>query len=317
MKLLVLGGTKFLGRHLVDTALAGGHEVTLFNRGQTNPDLFPDAERLRGDRDGDLSALEDRSWDAVVDMSGYFPRMVRASAELLEGSVGHYTFISSISVYADLSEPVDESSPLGTLEDETVEEFGPEFENYGPLKALCERAVQETFGDRSLIVRPGYIVGPHDPTDRFTYWPRRAAQGGTMLAPGPPERPVQFIDARDLAEWILRLVEQGSSGVYNATDEGVPWRSLVDGADVVWVPDEFLVEHGLGEQELPLWSADPAFSAIHEADVSAAVREGLAFRPVEETIRDTLDWDAGRGDYEPAAGLSREREAELIAAWKA
>jgi 2'-hydroxyisoflavone reductase len=317
VKLLVLGGTRFLGRHLVDAALAGGHEVTLFIRRRTNPELFPEAERREGDRDGNLSALEARSWDAVVDTCGYFPRIVRASAQLLAESVDHYTFISSISVYADLSRPVDESSPVATLEDETVEEFGPEFEYYGPLKALCERAVQEAFGNRTLIVRPGFIVGPYDPTDRFTYWPRRAAEGGMMIAPAPPDRPVQFIDARDLAMWILRMVEQRKSGVYNATNEGVPWRALAGDAEAVWVSDEFLTEHGVGEEELPLWSADPSFVAIHEAGVSAAIREGLTFRAAEQTLSDTLEWDAGRGDHEPAVGLSREREAELIATWNA
>ncbi len=186
MRLLIIGGTRFLGRALTEDALSRGHEVTLFNRGQTNPELFPKAERITGDRDGGLDALAGRSWDAVIDTCGYFPRIVRASAEALADSVGTYVFISTISVYADLSKRVDESAPVGTIEDETVEEFGDEFQNYGSLKALCERAVQDVFDGRALIVRPGFIVGPHDPTDRFTYWPVRVARGGTMLAPGPP-----------------------------------------------------------------------------------------------------------------------------------
>jgi 2'-hydroxyisoflavone reductase len=321
MKILVLGGTRFLGRHFVEAALARGYEVTLFTRGQTNPDLFQEAERLAGDRDGELSALEGREWDAAVDTSGYFPRIVRASAELLAGSVPHYTFVSTISVYADLSRPVDESSPLGTLEDETVEEFGPEFEYYGPLKALCERAVEDAFGDRALIVRPGYIVGPHDPTDRFTYWPWRVARGGEMLAPAPPERPMQFIDVRDLAGWMLGLVEGHAGGVFNATNEGVRWEVVLAAspgeAEAVWAPDEFLLGHGVDEMELPLWTADPAFAAIHEADVSRALAEGLTFRPVEATARDTLEWARGRNGHELAAGLKPEREAELIAGWRA
>jgi 2'-hydroxyisoflavone reductase len=200
------------------------------------------------------------------------------------------------------------------MEDETVEEFGPEFENYGPLKALCERTVQEVFGERALIVRPGFIVGPHDPSDRFTYWPVRAARGGPMLAPGPPERPFQFIDVRDLAAWILRMTEERRGGAFNATNESVPLGELLDGADVVWVPDEFLAEQSVGEEEVPLWSAEPTFSALHEADVAAAVAAGLTFRPAEETWRDTLAWR--RTDTELVTGMSAARESELIAAWQ-
>jgi 2'-hydroxyisoflavone reductase len=284
--------------------------VTLFNRGQTNPELFPEVGKLRGDRDGDLSALEGRSWDAVVDTCGYFPRIVRASAEALADAVDHYMFVSTISVYADLDKPPTESSAVGTIEDESVEEFGPEFENYGPLKALCERAVQDVFGDRALIVRPGFIVGPHDPTERFSYWPHRVARGGRMVAPGPPERPFQFIDVRDLAGWILRMVEERRSGAFNAANEGVALAELLAGADVVWLPDEFLAEHGVTEEELPLWSADPTYAALHEADVSAAVAAGLTFRPPEETMQAVLEEPA------PKAGLTPEREAELIAAWE-
>lgn len=313
MRLLILGGTKFLGRALVEEALARGHELTLFNRGQTNPELFPEVEKLRGNRDGDLSALEGGSWDAAVDTSGYFPRVVGASAQLLADKVAHYTFISTVSVYADLSEPPTESSPLATLEDEAVEEFGPEFGNYGGLKALCERAVQEVFGERALIVRPGFIVGPHDPTDRFTYWAVRAGAERPVLSPGPPERPLQFIDVRDLVAWMLSLIEERESGTYNATNKGAPMAEVLARANVVWVSDEFLREEGVTEEDLPLWSADPAYSAIHEADVSAAVATALTFRPVADTVRDTRDW---AGDRELVAGMSREREAELIAAWQ-
>ncbi len=311
MRLLVIGGTRFLGRALTEDALSRGHEVTLFNRGQTNPELFPEAERITGDRDGSLDALAGRSWDAVIDTCGYFPRIVHASAEALADSVGTYVFISTISVYADLSKPVDESSPLDTIEDETVEEFGPEFRNYGPLKALCERAVQDVYGGRALIVRPGFIVGPHDPTDRFTYWPVRVARGGTMLAPGPPDRPLQFIDVRDLAGWILDMVEAGRTGVFNATNEGVPLGEVLAGADVVWVEDATLVEHEVAEEDLPLWSSEAAFAALHQADVAAAIAAGLSFRAHQETSRDTLEW---RGkDAELATGMSTDREAELLA----
>ncbi len=206
MKLLVLGGTVFLGRHLVEAATARGHSVTLFNRGQHNPELYPEVEKLRGDRDSDLSALQGRRWDAVIDTCGYLPRAVRASAELLADAVDHYTFISSISVYADFHTPaMDESAPVGTLADETVEEVTGE--TYGPLKALCEQAAERALPGRVLNIRPGLIVGPHDPTDRFTYWPVRVARGGEVLAPGRPHVPVQVIDGRDLAEWTVRMVE--------------------------------------------------------------------------------------------------------------
>jgi 2'-hydroxyisoflavone reductase len=317
LRLLVLGGTKFLGRAIVDAALAGGHEVSIFTRGQTNPELFPEAEHLIGDRDGDLSALEGGEWDAVVDTSGFFPRIVRASAELLATRVGHYTFVSSVSVYADFAEPPDESRAVGAMADESLEDMGDEFQYYGPLKALCEREVERAFPTGALIVRPGLIVGPHDPTDRFTYWPRRLARGGEILAPAPADEPVQFIDVRDLGEWIVRMAEERRTGIFNAVNEGMPWSELLAGADVTWVDSEFLLEQGVGEwMELPLWIADPAFAGHSRTDVSRAVAAGLTFRPVEETIRDTAEWDATRGDYEPAAGLATEREVELLLAWR-
>jgi 2'-hydroxyisoflavone reductase len=221
-------------------------------------------------------------------------------------------------VDADMSTPPDESSPVGTLEDETVEEMGPEFENYGPLKALCERAVEAALPGRTLVVRPGLIVGPNDPTDRFTYWARRLARGGPILAPGPSSRPTQFIDVRDLAAWLVRMIEERRAGVYNATNDGTTFRELLAGANVVWVDDSFLQEHGVGEwMELPLWISDPAFSSLDKVDVSKALAAGLTFRPVADTVRDTAEWDASRGDYEPGAGLAPERERELLAAWRA
>ena len=318
MKLLVLGGTSFLGRHFVEAAQAGGHELTLFNRGRTNPGLFPGVEEVHGDRDGGLGPLADREWDAAVDTSGYFPRLVRASAELLAPNVGHYTFVSTVSVYADLSAPPDETSPLATIEDETVEDFGPEHENYGPLKALSEREVERAFPGRSLIVRPGLIVGPHDPTDRFTYWARRIARGGPILAPGPAGRPTQFIDVRDLAEWLVRMVEARRTGIFNAVSSGTTFGDLLAGAEVVWVEDAFLLEQGVGEwMELPLWLADPAYAAMDKVEPSRAVAAGLTSRPVAETLRDTAAWDASRGEYEPRAGLAAERERELLGAWQA
>jgi 2'-hydroxyisoflavone reductase len=310
VKLLVLGGTKFLGRAIVDAALADNHEPTLFNRGETDASLFPEVEQLRGDRDGALDALAGREWDAVVDTCGYFPRIVRQSAEALAGSVDAYCFISSVSVYSDLSGIVSEESPVGTLDDESTEEFGAEFERYGPFKALCENVVQEVYGERALVVRPGLIVGPHDPSGRFTYWPHRLARGGEVLAPGPPERLAQFIDVRDLAEWIVRLLEDGWRGVFNATNEGVPWGELLADADVTWARDEFLVAQEVGEwMELPLWIADPAFAGMQQTDVSRAVAAGLRTRPVAETMRDTL----GLAQPVDGVGLAPEREAELLA----
>ena len=315
MRLLLLGGAQFLGRAVADAALARGHELTFFNRGRTNPELYPEAEKLRGDRDGGLDALVGRNWDAVIDTCEYFPRLVSASAELLEPHVGRYAFVSSVSVYGDFSGPVDESSPVGTLEDETVEEWGENGENYGPLKALCEGVVREIFGDRALVVRPGLIVGPYDPTGRFTYWPHRIARGGEVLAPGPPHRRVQFIDVRDLGDWIVRLLEDERDGVFNATGTGTPWGDLVTGAAVTWVDDAFLAEHEIGEwMELPLWiKTTSKFARLHEADVSRAVATGLRFRPLEETMRDTLAHAALTDE----AGLKPERESDLLAAWHA
>ena len=310
MRILVLGGTKFLGRAFVDAALARRHELTLFNRGETNADLFPNVEKLRGDRRHDLSSLRGRSWDAVVDPSGYTPAVVRASAELLRDS-GSYLFVSSVSVYADFSVGPDEDSPVAELEANSSLELADDFSNYGALKALCEQAVQDVFGERSLIVRPGLIVGPHDPTGRFTYWAHRLARGGEILAPGTPDRRAQFIDVRDLAGWMLDCVERGVTGVFNATNEGVAWGELLAGADVTWVSDEHLVAHEVGEwMELPLWLADPAWAGMHRTDVSRAVGAGLTFRPVAETIAGAAEAPAVDG-----VGLTPEREAELLRAW--
>ena len=247
MRLLVLGGTKFLGRAAADEALRGGHEVTLFNRGETNPELFPDAEHLHGDRDGNLDALRGRDWDAVIDPSGYVPRIVRASAELLQDAVGHYVFVSSVSVYRDFSRAhFDETAPRIELEDPGVEEV---MEHYGGLKALCEDVVAEVYPGRSANVRAGLIVGPHDPTDRFTYWPVRVARGGEVLAPGRPGRPAEFVDARDLGAWLVTVAEQRTSGAFNATRDGLTMGEVletcraVSGSDATftWVDEPFLL----------------------------------------------------------------------------
>lgn len=328
MKILILGGTVFLGRHLVESAIERGHEVTLFNRGQHSADLYPTIEKLRGDRDGGLDVLRGRRWDAVVDTSGYVPRLVRASADALKDAVDRYAFISTISVYSDLSvSGVDEEAPVGLLDDETTEEVGGE--TYGPLKVLCERAVEETMPGQTLTIRPGLIVGPFDPTDRFTYWPHRAAQGGDMLAPAPPDRRVQFIDARDLAEWTVRMVENRATGTYNATgsDESLSFGWLLDacidggGVDTrpVWIDEAFLLEQGVGPWvELPLWTpaADESMRGLMAVNVRKAIDAGLTFRPLTDTVRDTLLWDATRpSDVERPAGLSHEREAVVLRAW--
>ncbi|MEW6402172.1 MAG: NAD-dependent epimerase/dehydratase family protein, partial [Chloroflexota bacterium] len=206
MKILIIGGTRFLGRHLVNSARARGHEVTLFNRGQTNPDLFRRVEKIWGDREKDLDQLKGRNWDAVIDTCGYVPRVVRMSAEALKESVENYVFISSLSIYPDFRKRgLNETDPVAKLQDESVEEVTGE--TYGPLKALCERVVQDVFGIDSLVIRPGLIVGPHDPTDRFTYWPVRVARGGDVLAPDGPDAFTQFIDARDLADFIVELLQ--------------------------------------------------------------------------------------------------------------
>ena len=328
MRLLMLGGTAFLGRHLVEDALARGHEVTLFNRGQRNPDLFPQVEHLRGDRDGGLDALAGRRWDVAIDTSGYFPRLVRASAELLASAVEHYTIVSSISVYANFSRiGITEDEPVGTLADESVEEVTGE--TYGPLKALCERAAEAAMPGRVLVVRPGLIVGPYDPTDRFTYWPHRIAQGGEVLVPEPPDRSMQIIDARDLAAWMLTMAQQRQTGVYHATGPAgtLTMREIFDtckaetasDAAFTWVAEPFLEEQKVGPWiELPLWipGSDADMAGFKRVNCQKALAAGLTFRTLAATVRDTFAWDASRpADTERKAGLTREREAELLAAW--
>lgn len=317
MKLLLLGGPRFLGRAIADAALARGHELTFFNRGRTNPDLYPEAEKLVGDRAGDLGALRGRNWDAVVDTSGYLPADVRASAEML-GSVALYCFVSSISVYAHFREPHDEDGPIAEIGDMPVNAVTDE--SYGPLKALCEEEARRVFGDRTLVVRPGLIVGPHDPTGRFTYWPHRVARGGEVLAPAPSEAPTQPVDVRDLGDWVVASCEAGLGGTFNATHPGISWQELLDtcvavtGADaeITWVSPDFLVEREVGQwMELPLWLADPEFAFADRVDVGRALAAGLSFRPLAETVRGALD-DAETTD---AAGLAPEREAALLAEW--
>jgi len=317
VKLLLLGGPRFLGRAIAEAALERGHELTFFNRGRTNTGLYADAEHLVGDRAGDLAALTSREWDAVVDTSGYVPRDVRASAEAL-GDSDFYCFVSSVSVYADFARPIDEESPvaqLGDLPDDEITE-----ETYGPLKALCEEAARAVFGDSASIVRPGLIVGPHDPTGRFTYWPHRVARGGMVLAPAPAEEPTQIIDVRDVGDWIVSLCERRVGGVFNAAHPGVSRGELLEtcrsvtgvDADITWVDPDFLVEQGVGQwMELPLWIHDPDATYFDRVDTGRAIAAGLTFRPLAETVRATLE----EAETTDAAGLKPDRETELLKAW--
>ncbi|MBI3173760.1 MAG: NAD-dependent epimerase/dehydratase family protein [Chloroflexi bacterium] len=322
MKLLIIGGTRFLGRHLVDSALTRGHEVTLFNRGKSNPDLFPQVKTIHGDREKDLDQLTGHRWDAVIDTCGYIPRIVRLSAEALKDSHS-YVFISSISVYADFSKiGIDENDAVGVLREETEEVTG---ESYGPLKALCERAVQDVFGARGVVVRPGLIVGPHDPTDRFTYWPVRVSRGGDVLVPDRPDVLTQIIDVRDLSDFIIKLVEDKVSGVFNVTGPDYPlsFGKLLETCKQVsksdsnfkWASREFLSQHNVAPwSDLPAWLPDTGEDAgFAQVNIAKAIAAGLTFRPLAETVRDTLDWAANRPpEHEWRAGLKPEREQELL-----
>lgn len=329
MNLLIIGGTVFLGRSIVELALERGHQVTLFHRGRHNPGLFPECDRIIGDRlnAADLAPLRGRTWDAVIDPSGYFPRAIELVADAVGENTGHYTFVSSVSVYPDVSTPnMDESAPVGTIDNPTIEEITAE--SYGPLKALCEAAALRRMPGRVLNVRAGLIVGPHDPSDRFTYWPRRIARGGAVLAPGSPDAPTQFIDVRDLAEWIVRCAESGTVGTYNATGPATSLTlgRLLDrciavaqsGASLEWVSDEFLIAHGVGPWiELPLWiPAEQGAVGFNTINCDRAMQAGLDYRPVEDTIRATLDWDSTTPDRVMRAGLAAEREESLLALWR-
>ncbi len=330
MKILILGGTRFLGRAAVEAALERGFEITLFNRGQSNPELFPDVEKISGDRDTDLSLLKGRKWDAVIDTCGYVPRLVRKSAQALADSVDHYTFISTISVYANTHKiGTVEEDELGTLADESVEEITGE--SYGPLKVLCEQAVEEVMPGRVLTIRPGLIVGRYDPTDRFTYWPVRVARGGEVLAPDGPDYKLQVIDVRDLVEWNLRLVKAGVTGIFNGTGPAKPFTlgellqtsREVSGSDATftYVPEGFLLEKEVAPwMELPMWipsNIDELGQGLMQVNVDKAVASGLTFRPLKDTVQDTLEfvktWPA---DHQWRAGLNQEKESSILKAWK-
>jgi 2'-hydroxyisoflavone reductase len=329
MKLLVLGGPKFVGRHLIEAALAANHEVTVFNRGQTNPNAYPEVEKLRGDRDGGLTALHGRTWDAVIDTSGYLPRLAADSARLLADQAGYYAFVSSISVYASMATPYqDESAPVGKLADESVEEINGD--TYGPLKALCEQAVERYFPQRSLHVRAGLIVGPHDPTDRFSYWPWRIDQGGDMLAPGAPDSPIQVVDGRDLAAWVMGMIAKGQPGVFNATGPAAPltWGEMLAvcqtvaarPAELTWVSDDFWLQQGARPwRDLPLWvpASDEEMVGLYTVDCRRAIAAGLTFRPLAQTAADTLTWLHQREEeWAGQVGWSAARETAVLQAWR-
>jgi 2'-hydroxyisoflavone reductase len=319
MRLLIIGGTRFSGRALTGSALAAGHEVTLFHRQET--DLFPEAEHVFGDRDLGVGALEGRTFDAVVDTCGYVPRAVRASAELLHDS-GWYGFVSSLSAHPDDLPPGGtEDSPIHRPPWPATEEVTDD--TYGPLKVACEEAVQEVFGDRACVIRPGYIVGPHDPTDRFTYWVRRAALGGQMLAPEPLDYGLQWVDARDLAAFVLHLAQERIGGVFGVVDRAP--TSTIGGviatagaaagstAEVITAGEAWIAQQlgGTSGEIFPMW--EPGMPGFHAFDPSRAFSAGLTCRDPDATIRDTLAWDRTREQVWPMrAGLHPERERQLL-----
>ncbi|WP_316571300.1 SDR family oxidoreductase [Neobacillus sp. YIM B06451] len=337
MKILVLGGSRFLGKAFVEEALKQNHEITLFNRGNHN--TFTDVEVIIGDRFGDLSGLKGRYWDTVLDTSGYVPSTVRRSTELLGGQAGQYTFISSISVYKDWSkENMDESAPVLEIAPEKADELssgatGPLMEYYGEFKALCEREAERNMPGRVLNVRAGLLVGPDDYSDRFTYWINRVARGGRVLAPGSPKRKIQFIDIRDLGKWLLLMMENKAAGTYNATGPESPLEmgalletiQAVSGsnAEIKWVDETFLLERKVAPwTEMPLWLPETNGDSVNTAkggfsfNIDKALRSGLLFSPVEKTVRDTLTWDLTRNCAELKAGISPEKEKILLKEWE-
>jgi nucleoside-diphosphate-sugar epimerase len=335
-KILILGGTAFLGPAIVNKALEQGHEITLFNRGRTNTHLFPDLEKLVGDRDGKLEALQGRDWDVCIDTSGYIPHMVKDSAELLQGHVGQYVFISSISVFADFKiRGLDENSAVGTLTPEEIAAAQTMQDitgaNYGPLKALCEQEAEKAFPGNACNIRPGLIVGPMDRSDRFTYWPVRVRKGGEVLAPGTPETQTQLIDVRDLGNFVVRCLEKTTNGVFNATSapEAITIGGMletckkVSGSDArfTWADGKFLDEHEVSAwSDMPVWVPLDGDDAGHPfISVQRALNAGLSIRPLDETVRATLDWwdteSAERREGPMRSGLTAEREAEVLKAW--
>ncbi len=324
MKILVIGGTRFVGRHFVELAIKKGHQITLFNRGKSNPGVFSGIEQHHGSRNDGLSNLpvSNRHWDCVLDTCGYVPRIVQASAEYLNKSVDQYVFVSTISVYADFTKPgINEDSTLSQTNDPAAETVTNE--NYGPLKVLCEKVVNDIYGNKALIIRPGLIVGPYDPTDRFTYWPVRLSHGGEVIAPSPPYSPVQFIDGRDLAEFMLSMVQNKTAGIYNATGPERPMTmeeylnacnaAAGDRSKFTWVSEKFIDDN---KCDMPVW-VPKSWAGINQVDCSKAIKQGLRFRPLSDIIKDTLEWHSTRpADYVLKAGLKTDTEAELLKKWR-
>jgi len=324
MRILMIGGTAFVGRHMAAAALDAGHDVTLFHRGKTGTDLFPQATHLIGDRDDDMSALTDGSWDATIDVCAYFPRQVRSLATTLRGQGGTYVFISSVSAYSPSVPPdYDESAPLADLDDPDATQVTNE--NYGGLKVACEQVSTELFGPDTTIIRPTYVIGPYDRTYRFTWWVDRLARGGTVLAPGAPDDPIQLSDARDQAAFVVSLLERSITGTFHTVDPAPPFgfgqmleaiaaEVAPPGTRLTWVGSEFLLEHGVDGAALPLWAEGEADGAnMSKASPAAALAAGLSPRPLRQTIADIHAEDRLLEAVRPGIGLSAEHEAELLA----
>lgn len=327
MRILILGGTVFLGRHMTEVLLSRGHEVTLFNRGQQNARLFPAVEKLRGNRDGNLSALASRSWDAVVDTCGFFPRQVEATAERLRSCAPRYAYISSVNQYADFCIPgINEAHPSDTMILSPDSPLTPV--TYGPLKAACEEIVRRVYHDSALILRPGCMIGPYDQAHRFTYWVRRTAMGGPMLVPGRPEQPWQVVDVRDVAEWLARMIEMGRTGTYNVVGARKPYtaQTLIDElavglnsiAQPIWTGTNFLRSVTGGERWLDLaeWAnLTQKWTHLYAIDNTRAINESLRFRPLADTARDVRAWLAKQAPRD-ADMLDLDHERNLLQAWE-
>ncbi|GHE37163.1 isoflavone reductase [Streptosporangium violaceochromogenes] len=321
MRILIVGGTRFVGRHITEAALAAGHEVSLLHRGRTGADLFPGAERLRADRDAGLSLLRDRSWDVTIDVSAYLPSQVGSLADAL--STGRYVFISSTAVYLPPQAPgFAEDSPLAELDGPPPTEVTAE--TYGALKVLCERTAFERFGPETLVVRPTYVIGPHDHTGRFTYWVNRIARGGDVLAPGDPADPIQVIDGRDMAAWIVSMAGKAVSGAFHAVSPAPPFsfgdmleaiasEVAPPGTTLTWAGQDFLLAEGEDGRSLPLWSEGDAWTAVNTASPAAAFAAGLTPRPLSRSIREIRACEAS---FSVEGTLTPAREAELLARWR-